>query len=1022
MDEGHHDKLSELFERAVDLPPEARADFLEVCSDDPAVRRELRSLLAAHDRSPHLLERLAREVLPAALEAVAEDDNRSRAGVYPAQGPASTSEVSGQAAKVLATGTALGSYKMTLAPGTRIGPYEIVSMVGAGGMGEVYRAHDARLGRHVALKILKTVFASDPERIARFDREARTLAALNHPHIGAIYGVEETDGLRALALEFVDGDTLADRIARGPIPLEEALPIAGQIAEALRAAHEHGIIHRDLKPANIKVTSEGVVKVLDFGLAKLADAPVSAARASPSLSATLTSPAGMTQASLLLGTAAYVAPEQARGTPADKRSDIWAFGCVLYEMLTGKRAFDGEGVTETLATVLKHEPDWAALPSSLPVPIRAFLAKSLVKDRRRRIGDISTALFVLEQLSLETPTGAATVRGGPRWRSLVVAGMALTIVVGALAGWVTWRVIRQSAAPHAPVQRFTIPMPATAQYEGGELAISPDGTRIVYPANEGRRRVLYLHALDQLTATVLAGSDDAFSPFFSPDGEWIAFFAGAGSPANTLKKVPVRGGASVTICPAPYAPAGGVWRPDGTIVFASASVAPRRWTLFQVAATGATPTVLVDPDPNTNENVAWPALIPGTDAILFTIGTPGFAASWRLVVWSRTNGTPKTVVKQGYHGRYVPTGHLVFMRGTTLMAVPFDPKRLETTGDAVPVIEGVRTRTSAGEASFAISQTGFLVYQTVGTTSDRSLVWVNRDGTEEPVDMPSGAYGPVRISPKEGTLVALEIRDQKRHIGIWDFNRRILTPLTSENTGVPVWTNDGRRIAFASLRAGGAPNVYWQIADGSVKPERLTDGPTHQLPLAFSRDDKWLLFSEANPPSIDLKMLSLDDARRIVPLFQSGARYLRAAVSPDGRWLAYQSIDSSQSDRSDIYLSPFPDVSRWRKQVSSSGGTDPAWARSGRELYYRSLSAPPYLMAVTVQWHARMSESAPLLSAPFEVFAGSFIPGTLVPEPYDVSPGGRFLVTKTNVGKSQAPLTVVLNWVDELKKLVPAAR
>jgi serine/threonine-protein kinase len=733
----------------------------------------------------------------------------------------------------------------------------------------------------------------------------------------------------------------------------------------------------------------------------------------------------MTQAGVLLGTAAYMSPEQAQGRPADKRSDIWAFGCLLYEMLSGKRAFEGEDVTDTVATVLKCEPDWTALPSLLPLAIRALLEKSLTKDRRRRIADISTALFVLEQLSFQGSTGPTSVRRGRNWRSLLVAGVSLTIV-SALTSWVTWRVTGQSSVPRAPVQRFTIPLPTAAHYvgeAGGELAISPDGTRIVYPATEGRRRLLYLHSLDQLSATALPESDNAYNPFFSPDGEWIAFFAGAMSPTNTLKKVPVRGGPSVTICPAPYAPVGGVWRPDGKIVFATASVVPRRWKLFQVAATGGTPTVLVEPDPNTNDNFAWPALISGTDAILFSIGRMGgFAAGSRIAVWSPSTGTPKTVVQQGFHGRYVSTGHLVFMRGTTLMAVPFDPTRLETTGAAVPVIEGVRTQPSSGEALFAISPTGFLVYEAGGAaTVNQSLVWVNRDGTEEPVDMPSRAYGAVRIAP-DGKQVALEITDQERYISIWDFGRRSFTTLTSDNATAPVWTNDGRRIAFTSYRAGGAPNLYWQVADGTATPERLTDGAATKVPLAFSPDDKWLLFSEANAPGVDLKMLSIDGARRTVPLFQSGLMYERAAISPDGRWLAYQSTVSPQSDRVEIYLSPFPDVNKWRRQVSSSGGRDPVWSRSGRELYYRSTAPSPSVMAVTVQSHARMIESPPVLSAAFELFTRDFLLGRSVSEPYDVSREGRFLMKKFDVGKSssQAPLTVVLNWHDELKRLVQA--
>ena len=944
---------------------------------------------------------------------------------------------------------------MALTPGTRLGPYEITGTLGAGGMGEVYRARDARLARDVALKVLPDSVAEDPDRLARFQREAQVLAALKHPNIGAIYGFEEGPAapgdvrareaghyVRALVLELIDGDTLAERIARGPIPVDEALAIAKQIAEALEAAHEQGIIHRDLKPANIKVTPEGVVKVLDFGLAKLTSPPEGghyvptrvpngpnqvpndrSVRLQPDLTAspTLTSPAmthlrqgsggQVTGVGVILGTAAYMAPEQAKGRAADKRSDIWAFGCVLYEMLTGRRPFDGEDLSDTLANVLKTEPNWSALPDDLSPGVRTLVQRCLIKDRRQRVGDVSTILFVLSAPDTPTRSAAAPVasaRRTSRWSAIAAASI-LAAAVTAAAMWMT-----RPAAPAAKLTRFAFDLPDVqfTTITGRPLvAISPDATQLAFVANDQ----LYLRRLDELDARPVSGTQLAVStPVFSPDGQWIAYYAG-----SALHKIPVTGGAPVTLCAATN-PFGMSWTGD-TIVFGQGGAG-----ILAVPAAGGDPAVWVKTAPG--EVADSPQLLPGGDALMFSVTTTGGNARWDsadVVVMSRATGERKVLLRGGSAPRYVSTGHILYAVGANLMAVPFDLDGLEVTGGPVPVLEGIRRASvpaaNTGAANVAIAGDGTLIYvpATSAAAALRNLVWVDRDGREEPIGAPARAYAFPRLSP-DGTRVALQTGDAENDIWIWEFARQTLTRLTFDagTDRNPVWTPDGRRIAFGSTRAG-VFNLFWQPADGTGNAERLLESPSQQDPRVFTPDGAAVVYRETTAESgYDLHLLTLPTEPgakpQTRPLAQS--RFIEDGpdFSPDGRWLAYASDESGQGE---VYVRPFPNVEAGRWQVSTQGGTHPIWARNGRELFYSTPSGA--LVVVPVQTEGGFSAGNPRV-----LFEGTYLLSTAPggPRQYDVHPDGtRFLrITAGNTQTAVAPhIVVVQNWFEELKRLVP---
>jgi eukaryotic-like serine/threonine-protein kinase len=906
---------------------------------------------------------------------------------------------------------------LTLNPGTRLGPYEIVAPLGAGGMGEVYRARDTKLDRDVAIKVLPELFVSDPERVARFQREAKTLAALNHPHIGGIYGLEDADGVRALVLELVDGPTLADRIAQGPIPLDEALPIARQIAEALEAAHEQGIIHRDLKPANIKLRPDGTVKVLDFGLAKALE-PASAVSPIVTASPTITTPAMMTGIGMILGTAAYMSPEQAKGKLADKRSDIWAFGCVVYEMLTGTRPFDGDDVSDVLATVLKGEPDWSAIPREVPADVTAIIRKCLAKDRRHRIPDISVVRFLLNEPPSAPPAAATVVAASARSsaRTGLIAA-AIWIVSVAVAGGATWLLTRPTPLKVQPV-RFSIVPPPTAPFNVQgffrNLAISPDGANLVYVAASvsGAAGQLMIRPIDQLDAVPLRGIDNAGFPFVSPDGHWVGFFAGGAN--GELKKVAITGGPPITLCRFEGVARGASWGADDTIVFATSNV---NTGLMSVPAGGGEPKVLTKPDVAHGElDHLFPAWLPDRRrSVLYTV-INGSIDTATVAVLDLETGQSTTLIRGGSDAQYVRTGHLVYASAGTLRAVRFDPARRAVLSDPVPVVEQV-TMLTTGAADFSISEQGTLAYVTGGpaTGAARSLVWVNRQGRQEPIGAPPRTNAIPRLSP-DGTRLALDIRDQQNDIWIWEFARKTLTRLTVDPglDSFPVWTPDGRRIAFASGRAAGVPNLFWQAADGIGAVERLTTSFAPQVPNSFSPDGKTIIFTQVNVKTgSDLMQLHLDGSAKAEPLIQTDFTEAGGEISPDGGWIAYQSNESGQSE---VYVRPFPKVDGGRWPISTGGGSWPAWSRNGRELFY--VAPNTAMMAVPVQTSPRFSAGNPS-----KLFDG---PRNLVQpsRTYDVSPDGqRFLMIKDpTVGDQNTPslpINVVVHWTEELKARVP---
>jgi serine/threonine-protein kinase len=774
------------------------------------------------------------------------------------------------------------------------------------------------------------------------------------------------------------------------------------------------------------------VKVLDFGLAKALE-PAGATSASVSISPTITSPA-MTQAGIILGTAAYMAPEQARGKAIDKRADIWAFGCVLFEMLTGQRAFAGEDTTDTLAFVITKEPDWRLLPSQTPAAIRKILTRCLQKDRSRRLRDMGDVRLDLDEATGEADANGSTSPGltqSPntlRRRVFIGIGIAIVSMAVGAAGTAVWR----RPAPQAPLQRFTMTLSEHAAYSEdlpgfSGIAISPDGTHIAYPAVENGKRLLYLRSVDQLEGRPLPGTDNAANPFFSYDGQWIGFFTFQGTaqgPKNELKKVAIRGGSPVSICDAAVPP-GGSWGPDDIIVFATGSNGTSPISLLQVPAAGGTPKPLLVPDPTKNKRgFAWPDVLPGGKAVLLSATTSASASfgDGHIALLSLENGQVRTIIDHGFHARYVPTGHIVYMVDGHLMAVPFDVKRLEVTGSPAPLVEGVHVNTSVGEASFAVSPTGLLIYApgpAVSSTAERTLAWVDRQGHEEAIPAPPHAYVSARLSP-DGLRIALDARDQENDIWLFEIARGGLTRFTLSPGAdqTPVWTPDGRRIAFASDRDhAGTTNLYIAAADNSGQPTRLTTNDNSQYPTGFSPDGKTLVFMQLDPKTgYDLDAVTVDGDHRVMPLLHTSFAEVQGAVSPDGRWLAYQSNESGQPQ---IYVRPFPNVGGGGLHpVSTNGGTRPVWARNGRELFYMSGTGTIAMMAVPVELGTNF-----VAGIPQHLFDGPYFTGIVTPT-YDVSRDGkRFLLIKGSAASARAStpsqFVVVNNWFDELKRLVP---
>ena len=739
---------------------------------------------------------------------------------------------------------------MALASGTRLGHYNVTSLLGEGGMGQVWQATDTQLNRQVALKILPDAFAAVPDRLARFQREAQILASLNHPNIAAIYGIEEAGGTRALVLELVEGPTLADRIAKGPIALDEALPIAKQIAEALEAAHEAGVIHRDLKPANIKVREDGTVKVLDFGLAKALDPNP---EGDPSQSPTLT--AAATQMGVILGTAAYMSPEQAKGKTADRRSDVWAFGAVLYEMLAGRRAFQGEDVSDTLVSVFRDDPDWSKLSDDVPARVRQAIQVCLQKELKQRVHDVADVRLAMEG-AFET-VGAQSASMPQIWqRPWAVLAVVVTAVL--VTGLAVWTLAGPAPPPTGLVSRFQISLAAdqTFGYAGLPIVdISPDGSHIVYVANN----ILWLRPVDQLQAIQVQGTDaELRGPFFSADGQSIGFWA-----EGRFKKVAVSGGAPVTLADVPTFPYGASWGTDDMILYGQAE------GIMRVPGASGTPALLIPVDEG--ETIFRSQMLPGGEWVLFTALAAG-RASWdeaQIVAQSVTTAERTVLIDGGQDGRYLPTGHLVYFLNSVLFAVPFDVGSRRVTGRSVPLVEGVMEVVGAGPrrgaAQFSVSTTGSLVYipDSTGGGDMLSLTWVGRDGDEEKILAPPRAYSHPRVSP-DGTRVAVDITDGgNTDIWIWDLTREMLTQFTFDvaNDDFPLWTLDSARVVFQSSRDGGG--VFWKAADGTGQVERLKEGAAR--PSTWTADGR-LIFEQRVE---DIGVLTMEGERTVERLLDA---------------------------------------------------------------------------------------------------------------------------------------------------------
>jgi serine/threonine-protein kinase len=905
--------------------------------------------------------------------------------------------------------------------------YRVESLLGAGGMGEVYLARDTRLERDVALKVLPELFAADPDRLARFEREARMLAALKHPNIGGIYGFEEAGSVRALVLELVEGETLADRIARGPLPVEEALGIGRQVADALVAAHEAGIVHRDLKPANIKITPSGSVKVLDFGLAKALDAE--ATRSDLSLSPTLTSPVG-TRLGIILGTAAYMSPEQARGKSVDKRTDLWAFGCVLYEMLTGRHAFDGDEVTDVIARIIERDVDFTVLPPRTPLPIRRLLRRSLEKDRSRRLADASDARLDIDEAVSEAPVDRSADSGAGvdveplGWRRAVpwgVAAVGLLSALGILALWAPWR-----SAPLPRPLRLSSELGVDASLlpdQGASAVLSPDGGLLAFIAqkNTSDNPQLYVRRLDQLQPALLAGTDGARNPFFSPDGQWVAFFAG-----GKLKKIAVSGGATVTLCDAPNG-RGGTWTEDGSIIFSPNSTL--NVTLQRVPAAGGKPEPFSTLEKG-EVTQRWPQVFPGGKAVLYT--SAASTTAWEdanLVVQPLPAGARRVVIRGGYYGRYVPSGHLVYVREGTMFAVPFDVDRLEVTGSPVPAIEGITSSPAAtGGAQFALGNNGTLVYLPGQSASnDAPISWMDRLGKTTALrEMPANWSNPA-FSPDGGRL-AVDISDGKQtDVWVYDWVRDTLSRLTFDQTDDqrPVWTPDGQRIVFSSKRGDGQfLNLYWQRADGTGDAVRLTESKTSQFASSWHPSGKFLAFLDMNPQTIsDLMILPMqgDEStgwRPGTPTVFLKTPFVESTpeFSPDGRWLAYL---SNEAGRSDVYVRPFPGPGgKW--QISTSAADDPMWSRTRPELFFAAAPGLRLMVAgYSVEGESFRADKPKLVSdTRFAVRPR--------PPSRDVAlhpDGQRFAVAPlpdTNASARLDKVVFVFNFLDELRRIAPA--
>jgi serine/threonine protein kinase/Tol biopolymer transport system component len=926
---------------------------------------------------------------------------------------------------------------MPLPIGSRLGPYEILAPLGAGGMGEVYRAADTRLKRQVAIKILPGDLAADHVRLARFQREAELLASINHPHIAAIYGLEDA-GVRALVMELVDGPTLAERIERGPIPVDEALPIARQIAEALEAAHEQGIVHRDLKPANIKVRDDGTVKVLDFGLAK----PRERAGGASDIGVTIggvsaqtmelppafdsgsgrqgTAAGPVSQAGVILGTAAYMSPEQARGRTVDKRTDVWAFGAVLYEMLAGVRAFEGSDVTEVIASVMKATPDWSALPPDTPPQVVTLITRCLEKDKAARIGDMAVARFLLsrdatiaESVAVAAPS---VVKSSPRARAML-PWIAAALAVGAVFGWLLpRRPAANDAITHlqmdvAPAEQLTPSENTRYRPSRTAVAIAPDGSAVVFAGIRRGVAQLYLRPLDRADAAIVPGTEGGYAPFYSPDGAWIAFAAD-----NKLKKVPAAGGPAAVVCDLPPGQFWGAsWADTGTIYFAG------RAGIFGVPAAGGSPAPITTLDVTKLDRHLLPRALPGGRFMLYT-------APPNIVVRPLDGGAEHTLV-EGTDARYVATGHLVYMKNGTLMAAPFDARTARLTGAAVALLDGVMQSVNAGNSNeealagqFDVSASGTLVYAGGGVFPPRllTLVMVDRRGAAEPI---AGSTPRLYLFPRlshDGAKVAVETRDSPNgatDIWVYDVARGTPTRLTVDGGSRPVWSPDNSRILYSHF-ADGVSNLFVVNADGSGRPERLLTATVGQSPASWAPGTNTIAFLQRpTPDTFGIWTLPMSGADGRKPALWLESRFVltHAEFSPDGRWIAYV---SNESGGPEVYVQAVGGGGKTR--VSTAGGFEPLWTANGREILFRSVTIDrnPTFVSAAVRSTTPLHIDPPRVM--FEAKPTDYDSTTPV-RAWDATPDGQHFVLSRVGASTEQPVTalnVVLNWTSELRRRV----
>jgi serine/threonine protein kinase len=877
---------------------------------------------------------------------------------------------------------------MSIGVGTQLGSHEITALLGKGGMGEVYRARDTKLKRDVAIKILPDQFSRDAERISRFQREAEVLASLNHPNIAAIYDLAEANGSRYLVLELVEGETLADRLRRGPIPSVEAVQIAGQIALALEAAHEKGIIHRDLKPANIKITADGKVKVLDFGLAKIGHAATDANQLSHS-------PTLMTGVSgVILGTAAYMSPQQARGQEAGHTSDVWAFGCVLYEMLTGRPAFDGETVTDILARVVTLDPDWTALPQSVPRGVRQVLRRCLQKDARRRLHDISDVRIELEEAFEPRERDAEITVAPPKPRGAVwiVAGAVAGLLVGVLGSSVYFR----PPSDERPELRLEITTAPTD--DPLSFAISPDSRKLVYVARSGgQQRVLWLRSLDSTAAQPMTGTEDASFPFWSPDSHSVAFFAD-----GKLKRIDITGGAVQTVATASVGGRGGTWNKDGVIVYGEAG-----GPLFRVSINGgnATPATRVEAPSQINHRS--PQFLP--DGRHFLFYARGNSEGRGVYLASLDSLESRRLCDADAGGILGPAGSVLFIRQGTLFAQPFDLTKLDFIGDPQLIAKDVAFEDLLGLASISASPVS-IAYRSRGAGAKRQLIWFDRSGKSlghvgEPDD--ATLWNP-ELSP-DGKRVAVDRTiNSNRDVWAMDIARGLLTRLTSSpaSEGHPFWSPDGSRLLFFSNRKGNN-NVYEMPANGAGSEVPLLETPLNKSSLDWSPDGRFILYRlQTQTTGTDIWALPMFSDRKPFPVANSTFDEDFAQFSPDGRWVVYQ---SNESGNSEIYVQPFMGGSG-KSRVSTNGGVQPRWPRDGKELFYVSLDGK--LMAAPITFSSR--DHSIDAGKPVALFSPALAGGTFPTggkQQYTVSSDGkRFLMNVTVEEQTTMPITLILDW------------